>query len=770
LADARLAQAIEGLHDSFILWDADHRLMVANSCAQQLNGNQPSLVRVGVTFEEYIRGVAFSGEAPEIIGHEEEWLARRRKNWQLGNSFLLKRGEKWWLARDHHMADGGFATIATDVTSGKMATEALRERETRLLLALGAAEMGTWDWDTSRRSRSLRRYAVGSAWGSEGRGSTGLSDLESYPSRRPLQPFKPIVFQARDLTGHYEHEFRIVRPDGSTRWLASRGCTLGEIGQSTRIIGVSFDVTERKEAEHALRASEALQKQQAKILQSIIASMGDGVYVADAERKLLLVNPAGASLLGYSPADLIGRIYPVVTGKHYHTDGDRFLPDAERPLAKALRGEPTDDFEFMLKKENVETIFAATARPIRDDDGAIKGAVAVLRDVTEQRRTQRALAQAQKMEAVGQLTGGIAHDFNNLLLVISANSEMLMDALAGSSPDLREMAELSRRAAARGAALTQRLLAFSRQQALEPEALDIDRLVLTMADMLRRAIGEDMSCEFDLGASPQLFCADAAQLETALLNLALNARDAMPQGGRLTIRTRCEVLHRLPNGAPEDQAGGEYACIAVHDTGHGMSSETLARAFEPFFTTKEIGKGSGLGLSMVYGFARQVGGFVNIESAPGSGTTVRLYLRSTASAKAAEQRQGLSPSVSGGATGRILVVEDDPDVRLMVRNMLHGLGYSVATADNAILALTAMSEGELPDLVLSDLVMPGGMSGLECGKVVEARWPAVRMLYMSGYSDEVIRKHGNLTDASRILRKPYSKAELSAAIVASLRE
>lgn len=314
------------------------------------------------------------------------------------------------------------------------------------------------------------------------------------------------------------------------------------------------------------------------------------------------------------------------------------------------------------------------------------------------------LHQSQKMEAVGQLTGGVAHDFNNLLTVILGNAELLADRLE-AHPELKRPAEMLINAAERGAALTRSLLAFARRQPLEPRAVDVNRHVLGMEDMLRRSLGEHIDIRFMPGRAVGLALVDPAQLETALLNLALNARDAMPEGGRLTIETAEAVLDSTYAADGEDVRPGNYVMIAVADSGIGMTPEILERAFEPFFTTKDVGKGTGLGLSMVYGFVKQTGGHIRIYSEPGQGSIVKLYLPRTDS-PATEEGKAAQPAVaSRGET--ILVVEDDDLVRTHVEGELKELGYAVLSAADGSEALRLLEKNSSIDLLFSDIVMPG---------------------------------------------------------------
>ncbi len=382
-------------------------------------------------------------------------------------------------------------------------------------------------------------------------------------------------------------------------------------------------------------------------------------------------------------------------------------------------------------------------------------------EIVERERTEVALRQAQKMEAVGQLTGGIAHDFNNLLMAIMGNLELISRRVEDER--IQRYVRNAMHGAQRGAKLVGQLLTFSRKQRLVPEPVDINQLVCTVAEMLSRTLGA--SIRIDVVTKKDLWPAlvDATQLELMLLNLAINARDAMPDGGLLTIETT--ALHRVPDGLQTELKPGEYVSIAVKDTGSGMPPEVLARAFDPFFTTKEPGKGTGLGLSQVYGFARQSGGTAKIESEVGRGTVVRILLpRSTDLVVVTEDRQLIAPRA--GARQHILVVDDDASVLETTRSMLDDLGYQAIAADNLDDALKAISD-QTVDMAIIDLAMPG-VSGVDVGVELQRQQPGLALVYCSGYAD-LIEKTSERLSGCTLLGKPFSSRELFIKLEATLR-
>ncbi len=376
------------------------------------------------------------------------------------------------------------------------------------------------------------------------------------------------------------------------------------------------------------------------------------------------------------------------------------------------------------------------------------------------------LRQSQKMEAVGQLTGGVAHDFNNLLTVIIGNSELVADGVK-DRPALRKMVETTVKAAERGAELTSRLLAFSRRQALDPKPSDVNRQIAGMDSMLRRTLGEHIEIEMVGGGGLWKALVDPGQLENAILNLCLNARDAMPKGGRLTIETANARLDSAYAASQSEVEPGQYVMIAVSDTGAGMDAATLERAFEPFFTTKDVGKGSGLGLSMVYGFVKQSRGHVRIYSEPGHGTTVKLYLPRADSDEAAGAEAASTVDAPRGS-GRILLVEDDELVRENAAEQLRSLGYDVVAAGSGREALAVLENGEAFDLLFTDVVMPGGMNGRELAERALLLRPGLPVLYTSGYTENAIVHHGRLDRGVDLLAKPYRRQDLAAKVSAVL--
>ncbi len=385
--------------------------------------------------------------------------------------------------------------------------------------------------------------------------------------------------------------------------------------------------------------------------------------------------------------------------------------------------------------------------------------LAIVENVTERRSLETQLRQSQKMEAVGQLTGGIAHDFNNILFVILANTEALQHEESLAAPVVERLGQIAK-AVGRASALTHQLLAFSRQQKLQPQRTDLNDLVSGIGSLLRRALGAQIEIESVLADDLWVANIDRSQLETALVNLCINARDAMPDGGRLLIETRNATLDEEYIVANPDATPGDYAMIAVTDTGTGIPQEALRKVFEPFFTTKEVGKGTGLGLSMVYGFIKQSNGHIKIYSEVGVGTTFKLYL--PRSMEAAEQATPPRNAALPRGTERLLVVEDDPQVRANVVRQLRSLGYEVSEVADGQAGVAAFEESLFPyDLLLTDVVMPGALNGKALADEVVRRWPKTKVVFMSGFTEASIARHERLDEKALLLSKPFRKADLA---------
>jgi PAS domain S-box-containing protein len=489
------------------------------------------------------------------------------------------------------------------------------------------------------------------------------------------------------------------------------------------------------------------------------------LYMLDEQGHITDWNAGGERLKGYAATEIIGRHFSC-----FYTEGDRQANVPQQALDTAARTGKYAAEGWRVRKDGSRFFASVVLTALHDASGGLVGFAKITRDVTERVQQQRALeeartalAQSQKMEALGQLTGGIAHDFNNLLHVIKNAVAIVLRRLPEVDPDVRRYLDMATQNADRAAGITQRLLAFSRQQPLEPKAIDPNKLLSSMTALLRSALGERIALETVLSAGIWTISADINQLETAILNLALNARDAISEYGKLTIETANAFLDESYAGVHAEVIPGQYVLIAVSDTGSGMPKEVAARAFEPFFTTKEAGRGTGLGLSQVFGFVKQSGGHVKIYSEPGQGTTVKLYLPRLA-ASAVDLGKESEPVVARTSGETILVVEDDEDVRTFSAEVLSELGYRVTVAPDAHVALTALGNLGAVDLLFTDVGLPDGINGRQLADEVQRRWPAVKVLFTTGYARNAIVHHGRLDPGVALIVKPFTQSSLAAKV------
>ncbi|MGB8591432.1 MAG: PAS domain S-box protein [Candidatus Acidiferrales bacterium] len=498
---------------------------------------------------------------------------------------------------------------------------------------------------------------------------------------------------------------------------------------------------ERKRSETALRESEAR-------LRVLIEQLPAILWTVDPNLRFASALGAGLTRLGLQPNTIVGK----TMAEFFETSAHDFLPIAAH--RRAIAGEPVT---FHMEWRGGS--YACHVEPLRDSSHQPHGAICMALDVSDRKKLEEQLRQAQKMEAVGRLAGGIAHDFNNLLMVVQGHAELLTDRLKPGEP-LRRNAEQIQEASQRAASLTRQLLAFSRKQMLAPSVLNVQTVVTDMEKILRRLIGEDIELVSVNTLDLWRVKADRSQIEQVILNLAVNARDAMPRGGKLTIETSNVEFDNSYARAPVVLAPGRYVMLAVTDNGCGMDAETQAHIFEPFFTTKEKGKGTGLGLATVYGIVKQSGGYVWVYSEPGQGTTFKVYLpRVDEDVAPKELRPGPDPLPRGTET--ILLVEDEQGVRDLAKEYLEMSGYTVLVAGNGSTAVELVSQHAGPiDLIMTDVVMPG-MSGSELAERISALRPGIRVVYMSGYTDQSIVHHGILSSDVVLLQKPFTLSTLA---------
>ena len=487
------------------------------------------------------------------------------------------------------------------------------------------------------------------------------------------------------------------------------------------------------------------------------------IYTLDPEGRVTSWNAGAARIKGYTDNEIIGQHF-----SRFFTEDDRKAGAPQRVLDAAARDGKFETEALRMRKGGARFWAHVVVDSLRDPSGRLLGFVKITRDVTERRRQQEALeaaraalGQSQKMEALGHLTGGVAHDFNNLLTVIAGSIDMLQRRLQIGERDVGPYIDAAQRGVDRATTLTHHLLAFARRQPLEPKPLNPNDLVASMVEILRRTLGVSIAIETVFADDLWMTSADPTQLEIAILNLAVNARDAMPQGGKLTIESENVRLDEDYAATHGDVTPGQYAMVALTDTGSGMTQEIVAKAFDPFFTTKDLGRGTGLGLSQVYGFIKQSRGHVSLYSEPGVGTTVKLYLPRLDAPPATERPAATRPAAVVLREGTILVVEDDEDVRAFSTQALRDLGYRVLVATDARSALETLEKEAGIDLLFTDIGLAGGINGRELADAAQLRWPRLKVLFTSGYTRNVIIHEGRLDPGVELITKPFNQAALA---------
>ncbi len=703
--------------------------------------------------------------------------------------------------------------VGRDITERRRAEQLLALSEERLKLALGAAgTVGIWDWDLKsdliRADANLARiYTIDPDRAAQG------APIGEYI--RTLHPEDMAAFQAEldrvfAIAEDFTSEYRLLQPGGSVRWILARGRMVRDAeGIPVRFLGASVDITDRKQSE---------------IRQAFLLELADRLRALTDPREIMAAAAAvlgrqlAASQVGY------GMVQPddeTIRLETSYADGVQPLAGSYKltafgtgSVSRHRRGQTIvlDDVAGSRSRE-AATWDAAHARSVVSvpliRDGRFRASlyvvhasarawsveeVALIEDVAsrtwdaveraraeatlrdsnemleqriatalaEQEKIEETLRQAQKMEAVGQLTGGLAHDFNNLLTAITGSLEMLGARLAeGRTIDLDRYINAALRASTRAAALTHRLLAFSRRQTLDPKPTDVNCLVADMEELIRRTVGPTIEIDVVGAAGVWPALVDPNQLENALLNLCINARDAMPDGGRIAIETANRWLDELP-ASEQEPPPGQYLSLSVTDTGTGMTPEVIERAFDPFFTTKPLGEGTGLGLSMIYGFARQSGGKVGIASELGRGTTISLYLPHHAgAADSVEEVAEVSGKPRAGHGETVLVVDDEPIVRMLVAEVLTDLGYRTIEAANGAAGLERLRSEARIDLLITDVGLPGGMNGRQVADAGRAMRPGLKVLFITGYAENSVIGDGQLEPGMQVLTKPFAMEMLA---------
>jgi PAS domain S-box-containing protein len=766
-------------HPMFIWWGPDLIQLYNDAYARTMDAQQhPAALGA--------RGREFWQEIWHIVGPQIDQVMRGDgATWNEEQMIPVTRNGRvdhgYWTYSysplDLDDAVGGVLVVCRDVTRDRAATAALREREAELARVQKIGRIGGLEVDlrTGFRNRRSPEYLIVHGLPPEAANETHEDWVRRiHPDDRAAteQKFRDAV---KSNVHEYTVQYRIIRPsDGEIRWIAVRSyIERDDAGKPLRLVGAHTDVTDQVLGEQALRKSEEEARQLAAKLAELNATLEhrvrdktrerdriwnvsqDLLLVTDTDGVWRTVNPAWSRTLGWSEAELLNK-----TSRWLEHPEDHAKTMAE--VDKLAAGQATVRFENRFRHKNGSYRWLSWTAVLDEDQ-----LYCVARDITAEKAanerlkvTEEALRQSQKMEAVGQLTGGIAHDFNNLLTGIVGSLDLMQTRLdQGRTENVARYINAAMTSANRAAALTHRLLAFARRQPLIPKPVDANALIVSLEDLLRRTIGETL--ELDIAAAPDLWSTlcDPNQLESALLNLAINARDAMPDGGKLQIATTNVHVDGNNASAPA-LTPGDYICIAVADTGTGMSPDVIARAFDPFFTTKPIGQGTGLGLSMIYGFARQSNGHVSIDSRVGVGTSVKLYLprHEGGAIETADATQHHDQPAATGET--VLVVEDEPVVRSVIVEMLQDEGYRVLEAVDGPSGLRVLRDTQQVDLLITDVGLPG-MNGRQLADQARETRPQLKILFITGYAESVVIAKGFLLPGMEMITKPFDLDNLS---------
>ena len=782
---------INNTEDAIVCINAAHRITLFNHGAERMFGfsadeavgQDLSILLPASVVERHKSLVEGFGHSPiqsRRMGDRGTITGRRRDGTEFPTEITISK-----LATPEGMT---FTAILRDISERVNAEQKAREQGQRLRLAMLAGRMGTFDFDQNAGlvqvdETTLRLLHMPLT-------NTNLPHSVFFDRMHPddRKPVFALLNEARRDGKDFRVEYRLPLEDGSVRWMAGRG--FGELddgGKPRRIIGITYDITDRIMAERAVRESEALNRSTLRALPAQIAvidpngrilstneawiefvhSRVDGdrdAYVGSDYFTLMrrvLQDPGTADAADAGIREVLSRARASFTLEcSIPGSGNiRFILMTAVPLSHDHTGGAVISFLDITQRKQAEALLEDTNRAL--EARVAERTAELLEEIERREEAQAALLRSQKLQAVGELAGGMAHDFNNLLTVITGYLELL--TLRQIDERSLELVRRADEAARMGARLASRLLVIGRRHRLQPVTLDLNEVARSMTDVLRRTLGDQVDVRTSLADGLWPALADLSEVENAILNLAINARDAMPEGGLLEVTTGNQAL------GPDDVAGeaglkpGDYVMLSVSDTGVGIAPEILPRVFEPYFSTKDAGRGTGLGLSTIYGFAKQSGGHVSIYSEVGKGTRVSLFLPRAASAPVPDDRRQAAPAPAAGEC--VLVVEDNPEVREITVKRLDILGYTVVTAENGAAAIEMLRGMPGIQLVFSDVVMPGGISGFDLAAWVKANRPGVRVLLTSGFTGEVAR-HGEEPAMANVplLSKPYALPELARAV------
>jgi len=747
----RFLDAIESVSDGIAFWDEDDRFVLCNRIFRAQAGAAATALVRGNSYEDYLVSLLDHGVAEVKEEDRRQWLFRRlEEHMEPDQPFELFRDGRWYLIREGRSADGTTVTVTTDVTDVKQREQYLRSVTDAVPILLAYV-------DRYQRFKLVNHEFE--IWFGVGRQQALDKTIKETLGDVFFQEIRPHIERA--MAGKsVQFPMSIDMPEGqsgSDRRHLETSFTpdFSGAGDVVGVFVAAVDTTGRVEAERTARAGEAALVEQGRIVQASFDAIEQGIVVWNEEHELIAWNQTFQRITGFSDEVMkqgapLRALYDEAERVNYYGESEP-EKSANRRYERHMAGE-------LPPREILEPPDGRTLEVSRVDIPG-GGSVAVTTDISERIEAQQQLRRAEKMKAVGQLTGGIAHDFNNLLAVIAGSLNLLENKLDDETQ--KKLVAAALRASRRGAELTQRLLAFGRRQALISEVTDANELIDGLLDLLKRTLGMSIEIKTRLGEDLWHTEVDRGQLENALINLAINARDAMPDGGTMTIETANIVLDKYYAGRHEDLEPGAYVMISVADNGFGMSQKILEQAVEPFFTTKEEGIGSGFGLSMIYGFAKQSGGHLRLYSEENQGTIARMYLPVVEAHREIAETRRVKAVEHESRGERVLVIEDDPDVRATTVGMLNDLGYETLEADDCASAFAAMNDIGGIDLVFTDVFLKGSKSGPEIAGDIRERWPDMPILFTSGHPSDHFQASGMFDDEVHLLAKPFEISRLA---------
>ncbi|MGB0681860.1 MAG: PAS domain S-box protein [Magnetovibrionaceae bacterium] len=747
----RLIDSLEASSEGFALFDKNDRLVVCNKVYRDFYKTHEYSIEEGRTLEEIIRAGLAEDAFPQARGREEAWLAERLRQHQKTESVEQQLADGRWLkVSERRTMDGGIVGVRTDITDLKQRENDLRESQKRLQDFTDTASDWVWECDANHRCTFVG-------------GGGQLKDVDSNPVFEIGKALQEYTFEDTNTEKWREHlsnldahlafsdfRFWMRPPNGYERLITISGLPVfDEKGTFSGFRGTGRDITEEHRHFEQITALEER-------FRIGFESITIGIVLSDSQGRILAFNPAAENLFGYSEGELIGRNVSVLANDTDHGNHRDYMQAYQQSRKPQIIGNPR---EVMGRKKNGE-LFPLILGIAEMTSGGQRQYIASLVDVSHERELEAQLRQTQKMDAVGQLVGGLSHDFNNLLGIIIGNLDLInRDLELGSSMERRVSRAL--KAAQRGSKLTRRLLNFARQDPEESDAIDVHEVLTQLQELIQKSLTSTIPVTLSLNSRMPRVAVEQGDLEDAIINLCLNARDAMPDGGRIVIETTDLDVTEDETDLWKELVPGHYIAIQVTDTGTGIPSNLLENIFDPFFTTKERGKGTGLGLSMVYGFAKRAGGTINVRSEEGVGTSFNLVFPASSEAENSEKVRPLEPLSAESPTRAetVLIVDDEEDLAEVAASVLGGEGYSTIVAHNAASALDIIDQRNDISLLFSDVVMPGDMDGLGLMTAVRRQRPDLAICLTSGYSKHAEEENPRL-DGVSLLKKPYNNDQL----------